>query len=109
MSAEQAAGDRPNVTGAGLRQGGALPWHLRPEKDQCVIIPVSRIYRSGPDGRVEYVQPGQIRCSCGRDHSVDNPSAQPYRLEELPEATPGWTVQQAQRPAPGQDPPYAGG
>ena len=75
-----------------LERRGQLPAHLGPEKDQCVIVPVTRVYRCSEFGREEVVIPGQIRCSCGGDHD-DNPCAVEAEMNEWAEEIPGWTAQ----------------
>lgn len=86
-------GTRPPQTQQ-LEVRGQLPAHLRPEKDQCVIIPVRRVYHCDAKGREEIVIPGEIRCSCGGDHA-DNPCSVDFELREYPGETPGWTAQNA--------------
>lgn len=93
MGRLESAGEHYPVTGEGLELKGQLPWHLGPQKDQCVIRPVTSIFVCTENSREEYQYPGSIQCNCGRDHSEENPLARPYEPNELPEATPGWTVQ----------------
>lgn len=87
------SGEHYPTTGDGLNLRGQLPWHLGPQKDQCVIHPVTSVFVCTEHGRQEYQQGGAIHCNCEHGHEEENPLARPYELNELPEATPGWTVQ----------------
>ena len=74
------SGERPQESGE-LAYGGRLPIWQRPVTGQCVI------------------RDGELHCICGECEPLP---AQPLRLEEIPEQTPGWTVQKA-RPGGGED------
>jgi len=70
----------------------SLPAHLRPQQDQCVIRPAVSVYLCTQFGREEDRYEAQIPTSCGTDHS-HNPVTQGMDLEEIPEHSRGWTVQ----------------
>lgn len=94
MGQVEYSGEHYPTTGEGLKLRGQLPWHLGPQKDQCVIHPVTRVFVCSEESREEYTYPGSISCTCGDGHEENNPLARPYEPNELPEAIPGWTVQQ---------------
>jgi hypothetical protein len=68
-------GERPQESGELQYRGALPPWHA-PLRPQCVI------------------RDGELHCICGE---CPPPPGKTVRLEELPEQTPGWTVQQLTR------------
>lgn len=69
------SGKRPPTDGE-MGYGGSLPPWQAPLRPQCVI------------------RYGRLECFCGECEAPEWP---PERLEEEPENTPGWTVQQARQ------------